>query len=303
MSTPLRLLAILALLPASHGLAMAAEPLSLQRQDGATVPAMAYAPARAACRGIAVVSHGAGGSAEGYGYLGEATSGLGYLAVVVGHEESGRGALRQHVRGNGLREGLEELITDPAAYRGRLMDVAAARQWAQARCRSRESILLGHSMGAATAMIEAGARNTMGVAGTDAFSAYVALSPQGAEPIFPAGAWSDIRKPVLLLTGTRDTELGGASWETRTEPFREMPAGCKWLGVIDGATHMNFAGAGRARRTEALVERTVGAFLQGIRRGDCLNPPKLRGIDVEVRADRKFDPRSAPRSVRGTGLL
>ena len=65
MSTPLRMLALLALLPASHGRAMAAESLSLQRQDGATVPAMAYAPARAACRGIAVISHGAGGSADG----------------------------------------------------------------------------------------------------------------------------------------------------------------------------------------------------------------------------------------------
>jgi predicted dienelactone hydrolase len=283
MSTPLRMLALLALLPASHGRAMAAESLSLQRQDGATVPAMAYAPARAACRGIAVISHGAGGSAEGYSYLGETMSGLGYLTVAVGHEESGRGALREHMRGNGLRDGLGDLITDPAAYRGRFMDIAAATQWAQARCRSRESILLGHSMGAATAMIEAGARNTMGVAGTDAFSAYVALSPQGAGPIFPAGAWSDIRKPVLLLTGTRDTELGGASWETRTEPFREMPAGCKWLGVIDGATHMNFAGRGASRQAESLVGRTIGAFLQGLRRGDCRYDAKLRGIDVETR--------------------
>lgn len=283
MKSSLRVLAMLALLPVSLRPALAAEPLSLQRQDGSSVPARAYAPAGAACRGIAVISHGAGGSAEGYGYLGEAMSALGYLTVAVGHEESGRGALRLHVRGNGLRDELAELITDPAAYRGRFMDIAAARQWAQARCRSRESILLGHSMGAATAMIEAGARNTLGVAGTDAFSAYVALSPQGAGPIFPAGAWSDIRKPVLLLTGTRDTELGGASWETRTEPFRNMPAGCKWLGVIDGATHMNFAGRGASRQTEALVGRTIGAFLQGIRRGDCRYAANLRGIDVETR--------------------
>lgn len=283
MKSSLRVLAMLALLPVSLRPAMAAEPLSLQRQDGASVPARAYAPAGAACRGIAVISHGAGGSAEGYGYLGEAMSGLGYLTVAVGHEESGRGALRLHVRSDGLREGLEDLITDPAAYRGRFMDIAAARQWAQARCRSRESILLGHSMGAATAMIEAGARNMLGVAGTDAFSAYVALSPQGAGPIFPARAWSDIRKPVLLLTGTRDTELGGASWETRTEPFRDMPAGCKWLGVIDGATHMNFAGRGASRQTEALVGGTIIAFLQGIRRGDCRYAANLRGIDVETR--------------------
>ena len=139
MKTSLRVLALVALLPISHGRAMAAEPLSLQRQDGATVPAKAYAPAGAACRGIAVISHGAGGSAEGYEYLGEAMAGLGYLTLVVGHEESGRGALREYVRGNGLREGLEELITDPVAYRGRFMDIAAARQWTAARCRSRQA--------------------------------------------------------------------------------------------------------------------------------------------------------------------
>lgn len=256
------------------------EAVSLPRQDGKPVPVMTYGPAPA-CRGVAIVSPGAGGSEEGYGYLGEALSSLGYLAVVVGHAESGRQALRDHRQGKGLRAGLASLTTDPEAYRGRFRDIAAAREWAQARCTAGKVILLGHSMGAATTLIEAGARNRLGLRGTDAFQAYVALSPQGAGSIFPVEAWADLRRPVLTLTGTRDDELGGASWEVRTEPYRNMPAGCKWLGVIDGATHANFAGHGRSRRTEALTVQVITAFLAGVERGDCTLPAPLPGLTLQ----------------------
>ena len=135
-------------------------------------------------------------------------------------------------------------------------------------------------MGAATAMIDAGARNKVDAQGSNSFSAYIALSPQGVGSIFPQGAWSDIRKPVLMLTGTRDTELGGASWETRTEPYKDMPPGCKWLGVIDGASHLNFAGNGLSRKTELLTVRAIGAFLDGIRTGDCKMPSPSDGMNL-----------------------
>ena len=133
-------------------------------------------------------------------------------------------------------------------------------------------------MGAATVMIEAGARNKVGVQGADSFNAYIALSPQGNGSIFPENAWSGIRRPVLLITGTRDTELGGASWETRTEPFTNMPPGCKWLGVIDGASHLNLAGNGMSRKTETLTVQTISAFLDGIHTGDC--SPRGRIADI-----------------------
>lgn len=260
----------------------AQQGVSLTRQDGHTVPALAYGP-QAVCKGSAILSPGAGGSERGYRYLGEAMAGLGYLTVVVGHQESGRQALRDQVRASGLREGLTELITEPGAYRGRFMDIAAARQWAAGQCSAAELLLIGHSMGAATVMMEAGALNRLDVTGTDAFSAYIALSPQGTGSIFPATAWSGIRRPVLTLTGTRDNELGGASWQTRTEPYEGMPAGCKWLGVIDGATHMNFGGNGLSRRTEALVVQTIAAFLEGVHRGDCKSRGQAPGLSLSTK--------------------
>ena len=267
----------------SASLACAQEATQLTRQDQQRVVVTAYAPKAESCRGVAIVSPGAGGSEAGYRYLGEALSALSYLAVVVGHRESGRDALREHTRHSGLREGLAELITEPDAYRGRFMDIAAARNWAQSRCKGSEAILIGHSMGAATVMMEAGARNKLGIQGSNTFSAYIALSPQGPGSIFPENAWSGIRKPVLLMTGTRDTELGGASWQTRTEPFTNLPPGCTSLGVIDGASHMNFAGNGLSRKTEALTARTVGAFLDGVNTGECRPMQHTPGVNLKTK--------------------
>lgn len=259
------------------------ETNSLRRADGEMVPILSYAPTAAACRGVAVLSHGAGGSEHGLGYLATALAADGMLAVVVGHRESGRQALRRQVLDRGVGGGLRALVSDTSAYAGRLMDVAAARQWAGARCAGTESVLLGHSMGAATVMLEAGARNTVGLTGANAFDAYVALSPQGIGALFPSGAWSRIRKPVLSITGTRDGALGGATWQSRTEPFAGMTPGCKWLAVIDGATHLDFGGRGGAPGIEALTVRTIRAFLRGVRFNDCALPPSVRGIDLQAK--------------------
>lgn len=281
MNHPSRLIAVALLTLRGAEMATAQESATVTRQDQNLAPMTSYVPKTASCRGVAIVSPGAGGSEDGYQYLGRTMSHLGYLTVVLGHQESGRRALRQHVRSHGLRDGLSELTTDAAAYRGRLLDIAAARQWATTQCDASDSVLIGHSMGAATAMMEAGARNNLGISGSDAFTSYIALSPQGSGAIFPKKAWSDIRRPVLLLTGTRDSELGGGSWQTRTEPYLNMPAGCKWLGVIDGASHMNFAGNGLSRQTEALTTRLIGAFLEARRQGDCSPPVPTRGLHVQ----------------------
>ena len=263
--------------------ASAQETVSLVREDQKVAAVLAYAPKLDFCRGIAVVSPGAGGSEHGYRYLGEALSALGYVTIVTGHQESGARVLREHVLQNGIQRGLAKLITNPDAYRGRLMDVAAAQRWAFERCGSSNSILIGHSMGAATVMLEAGARNNVGASGANSFNAYVALSPQGSGLIFPENAWAHIKAPVLMLTGTRDTELGGASWETRTEPFKSMATGCKWLGVIDGATHMNLAGIGRSQRVEVLTTQTITAFIDGVQRGDCRLEKPIEGIEIQTK--------------------
>jgi len=263
--------------------ALAQELVQAPRADGTQTPLRVYAPAGSGCAPLAVISPGAGGSENGYSYLAKALRDDGWRAIVMGHKESGKDALRSDMRDSGsIKKGLRQLVDDPKAYDARLMDIAAALKWADSSCKAPFVALLGHSMGARTVMVEAGAKNKLGVkGGADRFAAYVAMSPDGPDPMFPENAWGHIRKPMLILTGTRDKSMQSGDFQSRIMPYDDMPSGCKWLGVIDGATHMNFAGIGMARSTEKLTLLETKTFLDGLRAGKCGTPVPADGITVK----------------------
>lgn len=284
----LLVLAALCLAPALR----AQQHLDVPRADGHTTPLLLYSaenPA-SACPPLAIISHGAGGSENGYRYLARAMARLGYTTVVMGHRESGFSALRSDMLHHGIRPGIRALVADPNAEQARLLDVGAALAWANHRCRAPFRVLLGHSMGSETVMLEAGAKNIIGVAsppaGQNRFNAYVALSPEGPGVVFPNHAWSSIRTPILILTGTRDQSLQGGP-QARQIPWHNLPgdpAHCQWMGVIDGATHMNFAGVGFGHtRVEPLVTSTIAAFLQGVRAHACILPPSKSDITLQAK--------------------
>jgi predicted dienelactone hydrolase len=261
------------------------------RADGRRTPLMVYPTVAStpSCAPLAVISHGAGGSETGYRYLAEGLAQRGYTAIVMGHRESGLAALRGCVRGRGIKPGLSALVGDTQAESDRLLDVGAALKWAERQCHAPFRVLLGHSMGSSTVMLEAGARNRIGVssppAGQDRFDAYVALSPEGPGLVFPEKAWSGIRKPVLILTGTRDQSLTGAP-ATRQIPWKDLPGDgarvCHELGVIDGATHMNFGGGGLgAERVKPLVLATTETFLKGVQQARCHAPTETAGVTFQ----------------------
>jgi predicted dienelactone hydrolase len=261
----------------------AQEAAKVARADGAETPLRVYRPAsegKQGCAPLALISPGAGGTENGYAYLAEGLRDRGWLAIVMGHKESGPGKLIGEVSSSGVHGGLVEMVTDPVLHRDRLMDVAAALGWAEKQCRRPFKVLLGHSMGTDTVMFEAGAENKLGVHGEDRFDAYVTISPSGPGSIFPEHAWSKIHKPLFVLTGTEDKGLEGP-WEWRTRPYDDLPPGCKWLGVTDGATHLNFAGIGFARKTKQLTLDSVGAFLDGARKGNCSAPPTEEGMQLK----------------------
>lgn len=214
----------------------AQQHVSVPRADGKTTPLLVYTAVGSgeSCAPLAIISHGAGGSENGYRYLAQAMAQLGYTAVAMGHRESGSAALEADMRQYGLRDGVRELVADPNAEQARLLDVSAALEWADSQCRAPFRVLLGHSMGAETAMLEAGAKNRIAVvsppAGQDRFDAYVALSPEGPGIVFPNDAWSGIRKPVLILTGTLDQSLKGGP-KARLIPWSDLPgtaSNCQW---------------------------------------------------------------------------
>lgn len=274
-----RRLIVASLLLAFHALAVGESALSVSipAPNDTLVDARVYPPSSKTCKGVVVVSHGAGGNERGYSYLGEFLAASSYLTVIPAHSLSDNAALTRLRKDHGLEDALVKLTTNSKAYQERLADIGVAKAWAEKKCDSGFSVLLGHSMGAATVMLEAGATNLMGLSGEDRFDAYIALSPQGEGSIFNAKSWGSIQKPVLSVTGTRDDELSGNSWRNRTQPFKNMPAGCKWLAVIDDATHLNFAGLGFSYRTEKYATEVIDAFLASSNKG-CTAPTSLKSV-------------------------
>lgn len=252
------------------GTAGAAETIEASRADGARTPLRVYAPARSApCAPLALFSPGLGADERSYAYLVQALADDGWRVVVMGHRESGPKPLHEALREDGIKAGVRAMVTDPALYRDRQLDVDAALRWARRICAPPFVALAGHSMGGVTTMIEAGARDLLGVAGQDRFDAYVVLSPEGPQPVFAPHAWRGVRKPVLMLTGTRDAGVGG-DWRWRTEAYADLPPGCAWLGVIDGASHYNFGGIGPGHaEVTPLVVAATRDFLDGARAGAC----------------------------------
>jgi len=106
----------------------------------------------------------------------------------------------------------------------------------------------GHSYGAFTAMLIAGAKTSgeAGVGGLDPrVRAVVAMSPQGigGPQNLTAESWRGVNIPVMYMTGSRDVGAEGESPEWRRGAFENSPAGDKYYVVIAGARHMSFAGA------------------------------------------------------------
>ena len=274
--------ALLALAATVSG--QAAERLEAPRADGASTPLMVYEPAAAkACPPLLLVSHGAGGSEQGLRYVGEALSADGWRVVVMGHRESGLPVLKRDLRSDGFKGGITALVTDAPAYRARFLDVDAALAWSEQRCHAPFKALLGHSMGAITVMLEAGARNKLGLAPKGGFDAYVALSPEGPGPVFPEGAWAPVRAPMLLVTGTRDQGLGG-DYRWRMQAFDGLGPGCRWLAVVDGANHMNFGGGQFAADAQRSTTTLVATYLDALRGGSCGTPPSLAGVSIKQKA-------------------
>jgi len=205
-----------------------------------------------------VVSHGLGGAEDGLSALGNAMSSSGWRVIVMGHPESGGQVLRSAFWSGDVRNRLIASATDPALHRARFADLDAAYREATRVCRPKPLLLAGHSMGAATTMLEAGAKARFGRFGSDRFDAYVAISPQGVGIFWDHGAWGGIKKPVLMITGTNDKGADG-DYTTRLIAFRSLPPGRHRLAVVDGASHIDLSAA--KDRYGRVISTLVGDFL------------------------------------------
>jgi pimeloyl-ACP methyl ester carboxylesterase len=258
--------------------AMAQDMLSLRRADGAATPVMAYAArGGAACPPTMVVSHGFGGSETGHRSLAEAMSARGWRVLVMGHRESGRDQLRAAFQQGGGLPAVDAAARQRAPHVARFADLDATFAEAMRICRPRPLVLAGHSMGAQTTMMEAGAVPLIGGMGSNRFDGYVALSPQGVGTTYAAGAWSGVSHPVLMVTGTGDRTADG-DYSTRQTAFEGLPPGRKRFAVLPGAGHLQIGGLGSGAPA-ATVNALVAEFADQIAR-NAWGPSRVGGATI-----------------------
>jgi predicted dienelactone hydrolase len=269
--------AVLIALIAGSSPQVASAQTAAPRADGRETPVRAIG-ARANCPPTLIFSHGFGGDENGPSGLANGLATLGWRVISIGHRESGRDALAEAMRQTRPSLAIAGAVADRELHATRFLDLDAALGLATARCRPKPLILAGHSMGAVTVMLEAGATARFGRFGSDRFDGYVALSPQGIGNVYAEGAWSGVRKPVLMITGTRDNGTDG-DYRTRLSAFEGLPPGRKRLAVITGARHLELSGGDGHQTLGAMIE-LIREFAAAVAAGGAMPPSRVNIPDI-----------------------
>jgi predicted dienelactone hydrolase len=217
------------------------------------IPLRIYLPAETAPAPVVLFSPGLGGSREGYAYLGKHWASRGYVAVVLQHPGSDDSVWRDKPPGQRLvslrrAASLENFLL-------RVKDVPAVldqlERWnataghpLAGRLDGKRIGMSGHSFGAVTTQAVSGQVALGGaVSWTDPrIRAAIALSPSSPRRGDPKQAFSQVKIPWMLMTGTKDiAPIGDVDLESRLAVFPALPPGGKYEVVFDGAEHSAFS--------------------------------------------------------------
>ncbi len=206
---------------------------------------------------VIVFSHGYGATREGYEYLGQGWADAGYLVILPTHIGSDAAAAQQ----TGL-SGVNDAQTAFGLQKQRAGDVHFIISSLKniehqvhdlhGHINRKQIGVGGHSMGAGTALLIAGASSAPSgkpqYFRDDHVHAAIAISPRGpGDGGFEEHSWDRITIPTMTMSGTKDRGIGGEPPEWRTQPFQHMPAGNKYQVIVDGAEHISFRTGGRFR--------------------------------------------------------
>ena len=268
------------------------DTLELDWQDARrerAVPALLYLPLAAGPAApvpLVVFSHGLGGSRHGYSHLGRHWAAHGCASLHLQHVGSDRrlwgGGSPLELLGR-LREAASE--TEAIA---RVQDFAFALDQVlggefAARIDPGRIVAAGHSYGANTALLAAGARLERGgreVAFRDerVRAAMLLSAPPFHGEREPARVAASVRLPTLHVTATGDTvRLPGyySGAEDRIALFEAMGSPLKALAVFQGGTHSIFTdrtgtgGFDLNARVKAATQALTLAFLRGVLDGEA----------------------------------
>lgn len=255
------------------------------------VPIKLHAPSSGGPYPIIVVSHGAGGDRDSHFAQAQRLASRGYAVFCVEHIGSNRDAL---ARGGGVMKQVDAMVRDADEVFARPLDIGfaidCATEWNANHPELKDRFALdrvgvmGHSFGAFTAMVVCGMRPALnwlvprvepgeglGPALRDPrVKCGVALSPQGVgEPFFIEESFVSLAVPLLGISGTKDSQIGGRSAMSRKDAFALWPHGAHQFVWIANANHFDFADStGTERRmipssTRADVQPLLGAAMLG----------------------------------------
>ena len=193
---------------------------------------------------VIVWSHGASGTKDMYQPLVRHWASHGYVCIQANHSDSrafGR-------RVSNSPEMFGDWRSHPADVAFILNSLTMLEEEARELAGKMDHKTIGvggHSFGAHTAQLLAGAQVTGRNGWNESHAdprprAFLLLSPQGkgrAGEGLTARSWEEMRRPFMVITGTRDYGRNGEDWEWRTEPFLHAPEGPKYLAVVDGGWH------------------------------------------------------------------
>ena len=215
------------------------------------IPLKIYYPQEEGSFPLIIFSHGAGGSKDSFSYLSRFWASCGYVCIHPTHFGSDVSILQKI----GL-QALLEITNDPELYSQRPQDISfiidsldeLEQQVPQLKGKIDQSVIgvSGHSYGAYTAMLLAGAVIDLAVGDEESFQddrigVFLGISPQGTNRLgLNKNSWDKIRNPMMMVSGSKDQGWEGkpASW--RLEAFNYMPVGDKYHVLIEGANHFSF---------------------------------------------------------------
>ncbi len=217
-----------------------------------TLPVRIYLPKTSEPAPVILFSHGLGGSCDNNPYLGNHWAKRGYIVVFIQHPGSDESVWKE--KQPGQRMGAMKQAASLENFMSRTQDVPAVIDALAAWDADKSNLLhdrfdmkhigmSGHSFGAATTQAVAGQSAAGGKVSfpETRLSAAVMMSPSPPTLGDPAMAFSSIKIPCLLMTGTLDDSLIGNTKATdRLKVFPNLTGAPAWQVFFDKATHMSF---------------------------------------------------------------
>lgn len=248
-----------------HGIREAKDVLAGRAALATQSPPVCRWPEGRPPEGFVVFCHGLGSNGGEYAAISRHWARHGYLVIhptfpdaigIVAREEPELGLdpeadLSRWTAMPEIRARMHEILHTPARWMERLATVrhlmAALDEIFEATCGRPATpvpgVIAGHSFGAYTAQLLAGAEIDMPNDpvrrfADDRFKAAMLLSAQGRDQQgLRDGSWDAMDGPVLTMTGTLDRGAKGGDWRWKSEPYELAPAGGKYLAVLEDGDH------------------------------------------------------------------